>query len=400
VESTRRGFLQVAGLGAGGLGASRLLADGDRETSVAEAAGTAVTAGTAGVVDFYGAHQAGIATPAQLHLQFASLDLVGDSRAELRQLLRTWSDAAALMSLGKPVGPTSTGSKPPVDTGEAIGLPASDLTVTFGLGPTLFTRDGRDRLGLADRRPAPLVNLPSFAGDALDPTLCGGDLAIQVCANDPQVAFHAVHDLIRMAGPAAVPRWLLAGSGRTANSRHQVVPRNLMGFKDGTANIMVENKSALDHFVWASKPTSPAWMRGGSYLVARRIQILLGAWDSTGLTSQQQTIGREKLSGQVLANLPTDAHILLSAPVDNDGERILRRGYSYLDGIDPATESVAAGLMFLCYQRDPRQQFIPIQRRLASADALNRFIRHVGSAIFACPPGISRGGFVGEGLLG
>lgn len=173
-----------------------------------------------------------------------------------------------------------------------------------------------------------------------------------------------------------------------------------MGFKDGTANIMVENKSALDHFVWASKPTSPAWMRGGSYLVARRIQILLGAWDSTGLTSQQQTIGREKLSGQVLANLPTDAHILLSAPVDNDGERILRRGYSYLDGIDPATESVAAGLMFLCYQRDPRQQFIPIQRRLAGADSLNRFIRHVGSAIFACPPGISRGGFVGEGLLG
>ena len=380
----------MAGLGAGGLGAGRLLAGADRDTPAA---------GGTGVVDFYGAHQAGIATPSQQYLQFASLDLASDSRADLRQLLRTWTDAAALMSLGRPIGPTDTGSKPPADTGEGVGLSPSKLTVTFGFGPTLFTRDGRDRLRLAGRRPPPLVDLPSFAGDALDHALCGGDLAVQVCATDPQVAFHAIHNLIRIASPMAVPRWLLAGSGRTANSRGQVMPRNLMGFKDGTSNIMVEDESALDQFVWASKPVSPSWMSGGSYLVARRIQILLGRWDSTGLAGQQRTIGREKLSGQVLTDLPTDAHILLSSPLDNDGERILRRGYSYLSGIDHATESAAAGLMFICYQRDPRRQFIPIQRRLAAADSLNRFVRHVGSAIFACPPGIAPGGFVGEGLL-
>jgi len=390
MDSTRRNFLQSVSLGAGGVGAGQLLARDNRP---------AAASGGTGVVDFYGAHQAGIATPAQEYLQFASFDLTGNSLADLRHLLQAWSDAAALMSRGRPVGPLSTGSKPPADTGEGVGLLPSELTVTFGFGPTVFASGGKDPFGLAARRPKPLVNLPPFAGDALDKRLGGGDLGVQVCANDPQVAFHAVHDLIRIARPIAVPRWLLAGFGRTGTSRRQVIPRNLMGFKDGTANIMVENASALKEFVWASEPASPAWMRGGSYLVVRRIQILLGTWDGTGLTSQEQTIGRDKLAGTVLPALPVNAHILLSSPQLNGGQRILRRGYSYLDGIDQATGSPAAGLMFLCYQRDPRRQFIPIQRQLAGSDALNKFVSHIGSAIFACPPGARPGGFVGEGLV-
>ncbi|HEX2322332.1 MAG TPA: Dyp-type peroxidase [Streptosporangiaceae bacterium] len=173
-----------------------------------------------------------------------------------------------------------------------------------------------------------------------------------------------------------------------------------MGFFDGTANIKVENASALKKAVWAAGPASPAWMRGGSYLVARRIEIALGAWDQTAVTSQEHTIGRHKASGKLLSDIPLRSHVLLSSPGANNGVKILRRGFSYVDGIDRSSGAPAAGLMFLCYQRDPRHQFIPIQHQLAARDSLNQFISHIGSAIFACPPGASSGGYVGETLLG
>jgi deferrochelatase/peroxidase EfeB len=394
MQSTRRGFLKsgLAGAGATAIGAGALLAE----------SGTAAAAGSAsvGVVPFYGTHQAGIATPAQNHLQFGSFDVVGDSLASVRRLLHIWTDAAAQMSVGKSIGAVRTGDRPPVDTGEAIGLGPSELTVTFGFGASLFASNGVDRFGLARERPAPLVDLPAFHGDALQAGISGGDIGVQVCANDPQVAFHAMHDLIKLANSLATPRWLIVGFGRTGNTTRQALPRNLMGFQDGTANIVAEDSSALDRFVWANEPVSPAWMRGGSYLVARRIQIALALWDTTSLNGQQQTIGREKLSGAVLPVVPPTSHILLSSPSRNGGQRILRRGYSFADGIDPATGAPAAGLMFLCYQKDPRRQFIPIQRRLAGADALSIYLTHIGSAVFACPPGTKPGQFVGQGLIG
>jgi deferrochelatase/peroxidase EfeB len=173
-----------------------------------------------------------------------------------------------------------------------------------------------------------------------------------------------------------------------------------MGFQDGTENIKIEDNSSLKNFVWAGEPASPAWMRGGSYLVARRIQIAFGLWDDTGLDGQEQTIGREKVSGSLLATVPPTSHIKLSAPAANGGQELLRRGYSYVDGVDPASGDTAAGLLFLCYQSDPRKQFIPIQRRLAGADALNVYITHIGSSVFAYPPGAKHGGYVGDGLLG
>jgi deferrochelatase/peroxidase EfeB len=402
--STRRKFLQSAGLtglGASALGTGTLLAGGESPVLASTAQASTAQASTAhGVVPFYGEHQAGIATPAQNYLQFASYDMVTDSVADLRTLLRTWTQAAARMSLGQAVGAVRTGSNPPADTGEAEGLPPSRLTVTFGFGPTLFSRNGVDRFGLAARRPAPLVNLPKFRGDAIRSGISGGDICVQVCATDPQVAFHAVHDLNRMALPIVKPRWLLAGFGRTGNSNSQTLPRNLMGFQDGTENILTEETGALRQFVWAKGPASPAWMHGGSYLVARRIQIRLAHWDGSGLDDQQDTIGRFKLSGALLGKLPPSSHVLLASPGRNGGQRILRRGYSYVDGVDPVNEVPAVGVLFLCYQSDPRHQFIPIQRRLAASDALNEYIFHIGSAIFACPPGAKQGGYVGEQLLG
>jgi len=394
VKSTRRGFLQSAGLT--GLGASALGAGSLASRATLAAAATPAEHG---VVPFYGAHQAGIATPTQNYLQFAALDVVGDSVADLRHLLKTWTEAAARMSRGQAIGSMQTGHHPPVDTGEALGHGPNQLTVTFGFGPSLFHSGKKDRFGLARHRPVPLVDLPAFAGDRLQSAISGGDLGIQVCANDPQVAFHAVHDLIKQGISIAQPRWLLAGFGRTANSFTQALPRNLMGFQDGTANIMTEDAAAMDDFVWAAGPVSPPWMRGGSYLVARRIKIALGLWDGTSLDGQENAIGRFKIGGEQLFNMPHTAHILLANAEHNHGQQILRRGYSYTDGVDPVTGDAAAGLMFLCYQQDPRRQFIPIQHRIAGRDGLSQFTTHIGSSIFACPPGVKSGGYIGEQLL-
>lgn len=404
-RSTRRGFLAGAGaaLGAG----TALAAVGSPEAQAANR----FPGAQLDTIPFHGSHQAGISTPAQEHLQFGAFDIVSDSVDELRRLLRSWSRAAALIAAGEVIGEFRKEGRPPVDTGEAVGLGPSRVTVTFGFGPAVFGR----RFGLGRLRPAPLVKLPHFSRDALQPRISGGDLAVQVCSDDPQVAFHALHDLTRLAQGVARPRWVLAGFGRTGNTGHTPTPRNLMGFKDGTANIVGEDAAALRRFVWASERESPRWMIGGSYMVVRRIRIGLGEWDRRTLHDQEAAVGRHKLSGAPLGGhhehdpinlgaqrrgslvIPFDAHVRLASQGYNGGQRLLRRGYSYVDGVDG--HSPGAGLLFICYQRDPRAQFIPIQRRL-SIDALNHFTQHVGSAIFACPPGAQAGGYVGEGLLG
>ncbi len=402
MRSTRRRFLSAAGLAGVGLGvAGRVPAAAAGPEARETAAHT--------TIPFYGPHQAGISTPTQNHLEFVALSVVSSSLSDLRGLMQTLSQAAAAMIAGRPVGPLDNGLLPPVDTGEVVGLSPARLTITFGLGPSIFFGG---RFGLQGRRPGPLVSLPPFQGDALESAYSGGDIGIQVCSDDPQVAFHAVHDLIRLAAPTALPKWSLQGFGKTSNSRAQATPRNLLGFKDGTANIMSEDAAALNQFVWTGAPESPPWMRGGSYMVVRRIKMLFVHWDQTDLADQERIFGRSKFTGAPLGErsehdplnlkahaIPRDAHVRLASPAYNDGQRILRRGYSYTDGIDQNAETVSAGQLFICYQRDPRKQFIPMNRRL-QAQALAQHIEHIGSAIFACPPGASPGGYVGEGLLG
>ncbi len=302
---------------------------------------------------------------------------------------------------------------PAVDTGEAVGSPAAHLTVTVGFGRSVFvTANGHDRFGLADKLPAPLAEIPQFRNDVLDPTRCGGDISVQCCADDPQTAFHAFHNLARIARGTAVVRWVQLGFGRTSTtSDDQPTPRNLMGFKDGTNNIKADDDAALRDHVWVGAADAPAWMRDGSYVVVRRIRMLLESWDRTSLREQQDTIGRTKVEGAPLGarhehdppdltRLAEDTHIRLAAPGENNGLRILRRGYSFADGVDPVTAQLDAGLFFIAYQRDPRRQFVPLQQRLADNDALNEYIKHIASASFAVPPGVEVGGYVGETLLG
>jgi deferrochelatase/peroxidase EfeB len=407
---TRRRLLASAGAGAAGLGlggATGYLVG--HETAQANSDGT-------GSVEFYGEHQAGIDTPAQDRLHFAAFDLVSENRAELREMLREWSRAAAEMTAGTMIGDANgVQPAPPDDTGETVGLLPSRLTVTIGFGPSLFERRG---LGLRGERPAALREIPPLPADELNEGESGGDICVQACSDDPQVAFHAVRNLARIGRGTVVMRWSQLGFGRTSTtSRSQDTPRNLMGFKDGTANIRAEDTEAMRRFVWVGGE-GPAWMRGGSYMVTRRIRMLLEIWDRSPLEDQELTIGRDKYEGAPLGGskesdpldldaksggkptIPVDAHVRLASASANGGERILRRGYSFTDGVDESLGELEAGLFFICFQRDPQRQFVPIQRRLGSSDALNEYIKHVGSAVFAVPPGARSGGYVGETLLG
>ena len=361
-------------------------------------------------VAFHGRYQAGIATPAQDRLHFAAFDVEEGLRADdLRGLLREWSRAAERMTAGRPVGDANHEAlAPPQDTGEALGLTPAHLTVTFGLGPSLFDA----RFGLAGQRPPPLRDLPALPGDELDRARSGGDLCIQACADDPQVAFHAVRNLARIGRGAVTVRWSQLGFGRTSStSRAQATPRNLLGFKDGTANLKAEDVEALERHVWVAgdRPGEPAWLRDGTYLVARRIRMLIEVWDRASLGDQEQTIGRHKATGAPLGErdefatldvgrLPADSHVRLAAPSRNGGAALLRRGYSFTDGLDDRLGQLDAGLFFLSFQRDP-EAFARVQRRLGASDALNEYIKHVGSGVWAIPPGARRGGYVGEGLF-
>jgi deferrochelatase/peroxidase EfeB len=366
-ELSRRRLLGLAGAGTAGMlaaGAAGAVVGHATDVDTGSPSGPAPD----DAVPFTGRHQAGIVTPAQDRLHFVAFDVTTGRRDELVAMLKAWTEAARRMTAGKDAGPAGAvdGDRyaPPDDTGEAVGLPASGLTLTIG-----------------------------------------GDLCIQACADDPQVAVHAVRNLVRLGAGVVGVRWSQLGFGRTSStSTGQSTPRNLFGFKDGTNNLKAENDAALDRFVWVGDGDSGAdWLAGGSYLVARRIRMLIEPWDTSTLDEQQQTIGRTKGVGAPLGQraefdpvdvakqvdgrpaIPPTSHVFLAHPA-NAGTAILRRGYSFVDGSD-GLGRLDAGLFFLAYQRDPEAGFVQVQRNLRT-DAMNEYIRHTSSAVFACPPGL------------
>jgi len=388
----------------------------------------AAPAPTAEVEPFYGRHQAGILTPQQHHSYFATFDLVAKSRNDIATMMRAWTAAAARLTEGETAQPISENlAMPGGDTGDTLGMQPSRLTITFGFGPGLFVKDGKDRYGLAQHRPEALVDLPAFNGEQLVAGHTGGDISVQACADDPQVAFHAVRQLGRLAYDVAQIRWTQAGF--LANFPAAETPRNLMGFKDGTRNptqTPAPGRKSIEEVVWVGKE-GPPWMQGGSYLVARRIRIALEHWDRTEVDFQQQVVGRSKYSGAPLGGkeefespnfdrvdsdgnpvIPETAHIRLGASELNGGAEIFRRAYSYNNGSNFTAErwppwrqgiEYDAGLFFLAYQSDPRNGFIRIFENMSKLDAMNQYTTHVGSGLFACPGGTPKGRYCGQALL-
>jgi deferrochelatase/peroxidase EfeB len=407
---SRRGFFGVAGGLAGGVAAA------------VATRGTAEAHEMGGAVPFYGPHQAGITTPMQSNLYFASFDLTAENRAEVITLLKGWTAAAARMTAGLPAVPgEQDDSAPPLDSGEAVGLKPANLTITFGFGPDMFTLNGKDRYGIAAQRPPALIDLPGFNGDQLVESQCGGAICIQACADETQVAFHAVRQLARLSYGSAALKWVQ--SGFSSANKTEGTGRNLMGFKDGTMN---PTGAAMNEAVWATSD-GPRWMDGGSYMAARRIRISLEHWDRMRVAFQEQTFGRQKATGAPLGGkaefdtpdfkatdadgnyvIPENAHMRLAAPVNNNGSQILRRSYSYNDGASFVAErwppwhqgiEYDSGLFFQCYQSDLRTGFVKIFERMSKIDALNQFTTHVGSAVFACPPGVEKGAYIGQRLF-
>jgi deferrochelatase/peroxidase EfeB len=406
---SRRGLLAAAG----GLVAAAGI-------SAAAPGGEAVPKISAATEAFWGPHQAGILTPQQSHCYFAAFDLTTDKRDDLIDLLRAWTDAAARLTTGQTAAPMGTDlDAPGPDTADAVGLPPSRLTLTFGFGAGLFTKEGKNRYGLANSRPEALIDLPRFNGDQMVAEKTGGDLSIQACADDPQVAFHAVRELARLSYDAANFRW--AQTGFTSQPGDGSTPRNLMGFKDGT-----QKPENVEKAVWVAED-GPAWMRGGSYLVVRRIRMALEHWDRSKVSFQEQTVGRHKYTGAPIGLknefeplgldrndsdenpiIPENAHVRLGNAAANGTAEILRRGYSYNDGVNFTAErwppwrqgmEYDAGLLFICYQTDPRTGFVKLFEKMAKFDMLNQFVTHTGGGLFACPGGAREGEFIGQRLF-
>lgn len=421
---SRRSLLGAVGAGAAGLALGGV-AGGATGYAMGERKGIDTTTQALDTESltypFEGPHQAGIATAAQDRMHFAAFDIDAEAdRDDLIALMKDWTDAARRLVLGGDVtaqGAFGGGPNFPADdSGEATGLGPSGLTLTFGFGRTLFeTADGKDRFGLRSRMPDNFTDMPVLTNDFLDPARSGGDVCIQACANDPQVAVHAIRNLTRMGVGTTKIKWSQLGFGRTSSTTAaQQTPRNLFGQKDGTNNLHAEDEAALNEHVWIN--SGPDWTHGGSYLVARRINMTIEVWDTLQLAEQERITGRFKHNGAPLSGgeefTPLDftkkdaqgkpvieetSHVFLVHPDHNQGIRMLRRGYNFVDGND-AQGRLQAGLFFIAFVNDPAR-FARVHQSMAKDEMFVEYLKTTGSGVFLIPPGVGSTGYVGEGLL-
>ncbi|MGW1045586.1 iron uptake transporter deferrochelatase/peroxidase subunit [Streptomyces sp. NPDC002547] len=388
----RRGFLRGAALAGAGLAAGG-----------AAAPSTADATGTPPVVPFHGTHQQSVIAAPRGVTAFTALDVTAENRAELGELLRTLTDRARFLTAGgTPPALGITG--PPADSG-VLGdrLPSGALAVTVGVGASLFD----DRFGLAARRPRRLATMPAFPDDDLRPEWCHGDLSLQLHADDIDTVLHALRDIARHTRGGMQVRWRL--DGFSSPPRPSGTPRNLMGFKDGTANPDPSDTREMDRLIWVDRGMGePDWAQGGSYQVVRLIRMLVEFWDRVSLSEQERMFGRARESGAPLDGdaehdtpdypsdpkgdvIPLDSHMRLANPrtPGTAGQRILRRAYNYDRGVD-SNGNLDMGLLFCCYQQDLSRQFETIQKRL-EGEPLTDYIKPFGGGYFFALPGVRDG---------
>ncbi|GAB3821428.1 Dyp-type peroxidase [Kribbella italica] len=389
---SRRQLLAYAGVAAAGAAASGTAVALSNSPAPAEAVPSRD-------LSPYGDHQPAISAPSPKHAELVALNLLGSTdRAALGRLMRLWSTDIVALTEGRPT---------PGDTAPELAVPNAALTVTVGFGPRVFTRPG-----LTAYKPRGLDELPVMRHDRLLPTWSGGDLLIQVGADDPVSVVHAVRRLVADAAPFAKPVWRQTGFWNgTGPDGKPVTGRNLFGQVDGTGNPAVGTPE-FDATVWAD---GPEWFRGGTTLVVRRIRMNLDTWDELTRSEQERAVGRKLATGAPVTGttehdeldlqardadgrlmIAENAHSRLSHHSTNDGRRIFRKGLNYVQDTGASRES---GLIFLSYQADVAGQFLPLLARLDAADALNEWTTTIGSAVFAIPPGWHEDGWLARDLL-
>jgi deferrochelatase/peroxidase EfeB len=384
---SRKHLLRLAGAAGGGL-------------ALGAAGYTRLDSGSAAsaesqVEPFHGAHQGGIVTPQPKYLQFASYDVTASGKAGLRDLMRSLTATAAGLTAGR--------------AGKEEFDPAR-LTITIGLGASAFD----SRFGLAAHRPPALVDMPAFKGDKLEPELTGGDIGVQCCATSHEAVDRALHAVTAAAHGAATLRWSQYGFVRDPlPGERGGTPRNILGFKDGTSNLKVDDAVRMRSNVWVNAGDGPGWMTNGTYMVTRNLKVLVANFLIEPIDVQEYAFGRRKSTGAPFGQKtefapvirdkePPDCHIMVANPrrAGSEAERILRRSYTFTDGYDAQISNPTGGLFFIAFNRDPRRQFIPIQQRLATHDRFTvEYPVPRGSAMYAVPPGIRPGGYVGESIL-
>jgi deferrochelatase/peroxidase EfeB len=409
----------------------RSLLKGATATATATAAASVVGAGVLAACDdgakpasaeprritFQGLHQAGVTTPPPRQTIVAALDTTAGDRAALVKTLQALTVQSRLLMSGTQP-PPNTVLLPPSDNGVVGVDPApDDLTITVSVGASLFD----DRYGLAALKPAQLTPMPNFPNDKPVPAASDGDLLVQVCSDTPEGANHALRRLLRATRSTLTLRWMLPGfvqpntlgPGRASG-------RNLMGFKDGTANPDGGDERLMGDLVWMGDPPDrgePAWTAHGSYVVVRRIRMRVEFWDRTALRTQETIIGRIRDTGSPLdgveetdvpqyaadpsgARTPLAAHIRLANPRTpaTEKNRILRRGYNFSQGFTPDGQ-LDQGLLFVCYQRSLKDGFLTVQERL-DGEALEEYITPVGGGFFYVLPGVTTAdGWLGQPIF-
>ena len=363
-----------------------------------------------------GIQQAGVTTPRQIMGLVISFNVLATTPADLERLFLTLTDRIAFLTQGG-TPPVADPKFPPPDSGLMGPVVVPDnLTITLAVGSSLFD----SRFGLATKKPAQLKPMPSFANDALVAELCHGDLLVQICSNTTDCNLHALRDIVKHTPDLLMVRWKQEGFAPPARSagESKASPRNLLGFKDGTANPKTDDADTMNRLVWVL-PSSrePAWTANGTYMVVRIIRNFVERWDRTPLQEQQSIIGREKITGAPLTlkaefdtpvyqddpegkRTPLDAHIRLANPRTPETEKniILRRPFNYSNGVSKSGQ-LEMGLLFICFQSDLDAGFATVQARL-DGEPLEEYIKPVGGGYFFVLPGITdNNAFIGQSLL-
>ncbi|MGC2786184.1 MAG: iron uptake transporter deferrochelatase/peroxidase subunit [Roseiarcus sp.] len=372
--------------------------------------------GTQDSQPFYGLHQSGVITPQPAAALIASFDVLAEDRAALERLFRTLTEHIAFLTKGGEA-PTLDPKYPAPDNGLLGSAVFPDnLTVTVAVGASLFD----DRYGLQKFRPTRLLAMEQFPNDALEANNCHGDVVLQFCSNTAETNIHALRDIVRHTPDLLALRWKIDGflPPHTIKKLGKETVRNLLGFKDGTANLDASDEKLMNDIVWTQpNPDEPGWTAGGTYQVVRIIRMFVERWDRDALIDQEQIIGREKASGAPLTyanehdapdyaadpkgeRVPLTAHIRLANPRTSgtQSSRILRRSYNYSRGVTNAGQ-LDMGLLFVCFQSDLAAGFLTVQSRL-NGEQLEEYIKPIGGGYFFVLPGVqSKDGFLAEGLL-